>query len=90
MKMTDHSKNSCSIEYFCIDYDIKRSRLFSAPQQGGYVVEIFNPMRDGHQVCEKLSSSGITLLWRPSMGHLSALIRKEYRKAQADAKRRNA
>ena len=63
---------------------------FTAPAAGGYVREIFDPMKDGHQVCEGLTCAGVTLIWRPSMGYLSDLIRKEYRKAQASARRRTA
>lgn len=83
MKMTDHSESSCTIQYTDVDTDLQFVRTFTAPAAGGYVREIFDPMKDGQQVCEKLSSAGVTLMWRPTMGHLSDLIRKEYKKARA-------
>ena len=88
MKMTDHSESCCTIEYTDAEYGVRRTRTFTAPAVGGFVREIFDPMKDGQQVCEKLAHSGVTLLWRPSMGYLSDLIRKEHRKAQASARRR--
>jgi hypothetical protein len=90
MKMTDHSKDGCTIEYTDAEDGARWTRTFTAPAAGGYVREIFDPMKDGHQVCEGLASAGVTLIWRPSMGYLSDLIRKEYRKAQASARRRTA
>ncbi len=88
MKMTDHSPNCCTIEYTDVEYGVRLTRSFIAPRDGGYVREIINPMKDDPQVCEKLAHAGVTLIWRPSMGYLSDLIRKEYRKEQAGARRR--
>jgi hypothetical protein len=88
MKMTDHSESACTIEYTDAEDGAQWTRTFTAPAAGGYVREIFDPMKDGQQVCEKLTHAGVTLIWRPSMGHLSDLIRKEYRKEQAGARRR--
>ena len=88
MKMTDHSESACTIEYFDVETDLRFVRTFTAPADGGYVREIFDPMKDGQQVCERLSRAGVTLMWRPTMGHLSNLIRKEYKKARASEVRR--
>lgn len=90
MKMTDHSVSSCTIEYADAEDGGRWTRTFTAPAAGGYVREIFGPMKDGRQACEGLMCAGVTLIWRPSMGYLSDLIRKEYRKAQASARRRTA
>jgi hypothetical protein len=90
MKMTDHSKSGCTLQYTDVETDLQFVRTFTAPAAGGYVREIFDPMKDGQQVCEKLSSSGVTLMWRPSMGYLSDLIRREYKKARAADLRRMA
>ncbi len=90
MKMTDHSVCGCTIEYTDAEDGARWTRTFTAPAAGGYVREIFDPMKDGQQVCEKLTHAGVTLMWRPSMGYLSDLIRKEHRKAQASARRRAA
>jgi hypothetical protein len=85
MKITDHGFDACSIRYSegecCFD------RLFVAPTSGGYVREVFSGMREGQQVCERLSRSGVTLTWNPKMGRLSDLIRKEYKKKQRQDKR---
>ena len=77
-------------EYTDVESDARFIRTFVAPAAGGYVREIFNPMKDGHQVCERLSSTGVTLMWRPTMGYLSDLIRREYKKARAADIRRMA
>lgn len=90
MKMTDHGQDGCTIEYTDVESDARFVRTFVAPAAGGYVREIFDPMKEGRQVCEKLSSAGVTLMWRPAMGHLSDLIRKEYKKARAADIRRMA
>ena len=88
MKITDRSPNCCTIEYTDAEDGARVTRSFIVARDGGYVREIFDPMKDGQQVCEKLTHAGVTLMWRPSMGYLSDLIRKEYRKAQASDRRR--
>ena len=56
---------------------IRKTRTFSCPRTGGYVVE---HLGNGNttQVCERLSSRGSTLHCSNS-DNLPALIRREYR-----------
>ena len=89
-QITNHCLSSCTLRYIDLETDILRNRTFYAPVEGGYVREIFNPLKDGSQVCERLAHKGITLIWHPEKGYLSDLIRKEYKKARAQFLKRMA
>lgn len=79
MKITNHGSSACTIEYNDFDTDLRQVRTFTAPAAGGYVREIFDPMKDGPQVCEQLAHAGVTLMWHPEKGDLSEMIRREYK-----------
>ena len=71
----DPLRNTVTLAYDVEDCRV--TRYFSCPSNGGYIYEYF-----GHggrqQVCENLSSRGITLAaWNPM--DLLRIIRREYR-----------
>lgn len=74
---SDSYANRCTIRYED-DCGTMVERDFFAPAAGGYVKENWS---DPRQVCERLASTGNTLLWYPSEGPLSQMIRRERAKA---------
>ncbi|WP_297501013.1 hypothetical protein [Ferrovum sp.] len=79
-KFTTDPAGHVSLEYDDTDYDgVTRriTRVFLAPLSGGYVREYLEHGKSS-QVCERLSSTGITLSVT-SREKLLDLIRKEYR-----------
>ena len=56
---------------------IRKTRTFSCPRDGGYVIEHIGRGNTA-QVCERLASRGSTLHCS-SIDNLPALIRREYR-----------
>jgi hypothetical protein len=58
--------------------DLRRTRRFTCPSDGGYVVELL-PSGDTTQVCDLLAHRGPTLI-SASRDALPDLIRREYRK----------
>ena len=80
---TDKFDASVSVEFDAEspDFDnyetIRKTRTFSCPRDGGYVIEHIGRGNTA-QVCERLSSRGSTLHCSSS-DNLPALIRREYR-----------
>ena len=80
---TDKNDGSVSVEFDAEspDFDnyetIRKTRTFSCPRAGGYVIEHIGNGNTA-QVCDKLSSRGSTLHCS-SIDKLPALIRREYR-----------
>ena len=80
---TDKNDGSVSVEFDTEspDFDnyetIRKTRTFSCPRDGGYVIEHIG-RGNTVQVCERLSSRGSTLHCSGS-DSLPALIRREYR-----------
>jgi len=77
----DSHPHRCTIRY---EDDLGNlvERDFFATVGGGYVREDRSNPR---QVCEQLESRGVTLMWDPSQGPLSTLIRREWRARQRRA-----
>ena len=67
--------------------DADRTRTFWVPSQGGYVRQTTwkRPGTLGLQVCERLDTGGATLTATPD--NLAAVIRREYRRMRAQARR---
>jgi hypothetical protein len=78
-KFTTNSARHVTLEYDVIDHAGTRrvTRVFWAPSQGGYVRE-YDKNSCSSQVCERLSSTGVTLSVTREEKLLD-LIRKEYR-----------
>lgn len=80
---TDKYCGSVSVEFDAEspDFDnyetVRKTRTFSCPSTGGYVIEHIGNGNTA-QVCERLSSRGSTLHCSNS-DNLPALIRREYR-----------
>lgn len=72
---SNHGPHRCSLRY-----DDERGRRverdFFAPPGGGYVREGWS---DPRQVCDRLGSTGATLVWDPASGPLVELVRREWR-----------
>lgn len=76
-RITEHSPSACDLT-FTDESGVRRVREFFAPRGGGYVQESW---LDPRQVCEGLSGTGHTLVWRPSTDTtLADLIRRERRR----------
>jgi len=83
MKIESLSESRCTIQ-FTDEFDQPHNLELFAPAAGGYVkIEA----RGYPQICERLSSTGNTLMWSPASGPLSELVRREYRKRRAAERR---
>jgi len=73
------------LEYTDLLSDRRLTRVFSCPEEGGYVREVYS---DGQtkQVCERLSNMGVTIS-AESRESLINLIRAEYRAMRRSEKR---
>lgn len=81
-KFTINRDGSVTVEYSCHMTEVRVSRTFLCPPNGGYVRE----KGGGRQVCTALDFTGPALV-SPSRAELPALIRREYRRMRAADKK---
>lgn len=89
MKTRIYCENASQPNYVTVaaldDMGKMRTTEYFVPAAGGYVK--VNDGRHYPQVCDRLSSGGSTLVWRPGGISFVDFIRREY-KAGRDAERR--
>lgn len=83
-KFTSHGADSITVEYVDGFTDQKNFRTFI--KNGSYVYELIGMNARPHQVCERLSSQGSTLMCVDGQD-FAEKIRSEYRKMRAADKK---